>query len=86
MDKFDDYYESPDFRMADDIRGELIRLGMMEAATEGAGQGMPRANSQAAEIFGGEESENSGFGVVAIPPDLFDADVRHVQRPPDKGA
>ena len=81
MGNINDYFDSPDYRLADVVRGELRRLGMMEAANEGSGarQAMPRSpNSEAAEIFGGDEGENRGFGVVVLPPGLFGADVRHV--------
>ncbi|MDR7136169.1 hypothetical protein J2X06_003387 [Lysobacter niastensis] len=80
MEGVNDFYESPGHRVADQVRGDLIKAGLMTCARgDGDGNGSARGpSSEAAEIFGGDDDENSGYGVVVIPPDLFDADVRHL--------
>jgi hypothetical protein len=77
MKGVNDYFESADHRLADDVRSELSRLGMMDAAVE-QGTSTGRASSLASELYGSADDENSGFGVQWMPQDLFDADTRHL--------
>lgn len=77
MGNVNDYFESPDYRLADDVRTELSRLGMMHTAVpDGTSTG--RAPGLAAELYRGADDENSGYGVQWMPHDLFDADTRHL--------
>lgn len=72
-----DETENPnEYWLADRARSDLTSLGLMEAFTDAsAGPSKRVLDPNAVDIFAGE---NSGFGVVQLPADLFDADVRHL--------
>lgn len=46
----------------------------LDVRAMGFGPERPRTESESAEMFGPEQ----GFGTIIIPPDIFDADVRHL--------
>lgn len=72
MSETQDFEEGPDFQLQDGLRADLKRLGLLSCVSDKPGR--TRAPGIADELFG----ENKGYGCEVIPPDLFEADMRHL--------